>query len=153
MITTPARLDRALSKLYTALYDGSLNPECCVACAVGNICDNNDVWKNFTDSHGSLKLNYIGQVNEAFGKRLYGYLPSELLQIEAVFLKACGYELPIRRGHSKPDNPQSQEVLFNGMRAVVQFLCELDNVADVMELQEQFTIPETRVKEAIATTI
>ena len=110
--TIPSRLEAALSKLYMAFYDGTLHPECCTACAVGNICDNKDIWKHFTELHGSLKLNYVGQVNEAFGKRLYGYLPSELLQIEAVFLRACGYELPIRRGNSKPDNPQSDEVLY-----------------------------------------
>ena len=129
-----ARLERALSKLYTALNNNTLNPACCTACAVGNICDNVDVWKHFTDTHGSLKLNYIGQVNEGFGRRLYGYLPSELLEIEAVFLKGCGYELPFTRKSTKPKNPTSQETLFNGMRSVVAFLCELDGVADVMDV-------------------
>ena len=68
--TIPSILERALSKLNTAFYDNTLHPECCIACAVGNICDNRDAWKHFTDVHGSLKLNYVGQVNEAFGKRL-----------------------------------------------------------------------------------
>lgn len=129
------RLEQALSKLYAAFNEGRLNPECCTACAVGNICNNVDAWKHFTDAHGSLNLNYIGQVNEGFGRRLYGYLPSELLQIEAVFLKACGFELPIKRGSIKPQNPTSNEVLFNGMRAVIGFLCDLDQVKDVMEVE------------------
>jgi len=51
------RLEQALHKLYTSFYDGTLNPECCYACAVGNICDNRDMWKHFTEAHGSLKLN------------------------------------------------------------------------------------------------
>lgn len=134
----PFRLEQALSKLYAAFSDGSLHPGCCTACAVGTICDNKDMWKHMTDAHGSLMLNYVGKVNEAFGKRFYGYLPSELLQIEAVFLRACGYELPISRRSIKPTNPQGDEVMFNGMRAVIHYLCELDEVQDVMDIQEQF---------------
>lgn len=130
------RLETALTKLYTAFYEGTLNPECCTACAVGNICDNVDAWKNFTDRHGSLELNYLGMLNEGFGRRLYGYLPSELLEIEAVFLKGCGFEIPLTRKSSKPQNPTSKEVLFNGMRAVIAFLCELEGIKDVMELPE-----------------
>lgn len=130
------RLEIALTKLYSAFYDGTLNPECCTACAVGNICDNIDAWKNFTDHHGSLKLNYIGRLNEGFGRRLYGYLPSELLEIEAVFLRGCGFEIPLTRKSSKPHKPTSEEVLFNGMRAVISFLCELDGINDIMDLPE-----------------
>ena len=134
----PFRLERALSKLYAAFIDGSLHPGCCTACAVGTICDNKDMWKHMTDAHGSLVLNYVGKVNETFGKRFYGYLPSELLQIEGVFLRACGYELPLNRSSIKPENPQSDAVMFNGMRAVIHYLCDLDGVQDVMDIQEQF---------------
>lgn len=130
------RLEIALTKLYSAFYNGTLNPECCTACAVGNICNNIDAWKNFTDHHGSLQLNYIGRLNEGFGRRLYGYLPSELLEIEAVFLRGCGFEIPLTRKSSKPHKPTSEEVLFNGMRAVISFLCELDGISDIMELPE-----------------
>lgn len=130
------RLEIALKKLYSAFYNGTLNPECCTACAVGNICNNIDAWKNFTDHHGSLQLNYIGRLNEGFGRRLYGYLPSELLEIEAVFLRGCGFEIPLTRKSSKPHKPTSEEVLFNGMRAVISFLCELDGINDIMELPE-----------------
>lgn len=129
-----SRLEQALGKLYTAFYEGKLNPECCIACAVGNICNNIDAWKNFTDSHGSLELNYIGKVNEGFGRRLYGYLPSELLEIEAVFLKGCGFETPLTRRSSRPQDPKSQETLFNGMRAVVSYLCQLDGAQDAMDV-------------------
>jgi len=131
------RLEQALDKLYTALYTGKLNPECCTACAVGTICDTVDAWKHFTDTHGSLQLNYVGKVNEGFGRRLYGYLPSELLEIEAVFLKACGYELALTRKSKRPQHPTSQETLYNGMRAVIAFLCELDGVQDVMEIEQK----------------
>src|SRR5690606_19526586 len=80
MMTTK-RFEKAVTKLYKAFHDDKLNPECCKQCAVGNICDNFDAWRYFTDSHGGTTLNYVGKVNEAFGKRINGYLPSELLKI------------------------------------------------------------------------
>ncbi|TVZ53341.1 Na(+)-translocating NADH-quinone reductase subunit F [Dokdonia sp. Hel_I_53] len=132
------RASNALEKLYTAFYEGRLHPACCTACAVGNICDASDVWKHFTDAHGSQKLTYVGSVNETFKKRINGYLPSELLAIEATFLRGCGYDLPIRRGSFKPTHPQSEEVLFNGLRAVVHHICELDGISDVMAISDSF---------------
>ena len=95
---TPQRLERALTKLYTAFHSGELNPECIGGCAVGNICDNTTTWSYLTEAHGSLKLSYIGNLNEYFGRRVFGYSPSELMQIEVVFLKACGYEVPLKSG-------------------------------------------------------
>ena len=83
----PYRLEIALDKLYTAFYKDQLNPENCCHCAVGNICDNIDAWKHFTDIHGSVKLNYLGRLHETLGKRINGYTPVVLLSIEASFLK------------------------------------------------------------------
>ena len=128
----PHRLDIALSKLYKAFTEERLNPECCTACAVGNICDNRDAWKHFTDAHGSTKLNYVGQVNEVLGKRINGYLPSELLKTEALFLEACSFELPIQKGNFKPKTITNQ-MLFNGLCAVISYLCALDNISDVTD--------------------
>ncbi|WP_318543728.1 hypothetical protein [Marixanthotalea marina] len=91
---TSIRLEHAINKLYKAFYNNELHPECCKQCAVGNILDNTDAWKHFSDHHGSLDLNYIGRLNESFGKKFNGYTPKELLRIEATFLKACGYQLP-----------------------------------------------------------
>ena len=92
---TSARLEQAISKLYTAFHNNTLNPECCKSCAVGNILDNTDTWKHLTEGHGSLNLTYVGKVNEAFGRKLNGYSPLELLKIEAAFLSGCGYKLPL----------------------------------------------------------
>ncbi len=65
-----------------------MNPECCAACAVGNILDNDDSWKEFSIEHGSLKLTYLGSVYEKSGKTFNGYSPLEILRIEKVFLEA-----------------------------------------------------------------
>ncbi len=135
---TTQRLDAALEKLYNAFHSHSLNPECCSHCAVGNICDNVDSWKHLTDNHGSLQLNYVGLVHQRLGRRFYGYSPSELLKIEAEFLKGCGYRLPLNSRNAKPKNPTSQETLFNGLCAAVAYLCSLDGVKNVMDFYPLF---------------
>ena len=129
---TTARFEQAITKLYTAFNNGNLHPECACQCAVGNICDNNDSWKNLSDAHGSLELNYVGRVNEGFGKRFNGYRPSELLQIEMAFLKGCGYKLPLHQKNKKPENPQDENVLFKGLAEAVNQLCELDQIENPM---------------------
>jgi len=135
---TSKRLEQAITKLYIAFHNGTLNPECCKACAVGNICDNTDTWNYLTDEHGSLNLSHIGMLNENFGRKIHGYSPKELLKIEIVFLKGCGFGVPLTFNSKKPDKPISKELLFNGLNATVGFLCKLDNVHNVMDYSKLF---------------
>lgn len=137
-MTAPKRLENAIQKLYVAFHNNELHPECCKSCAVGNILDRTDSWKHLSDEHGSLNLNYVGKVHQSFGRRFNGYTPMELLQIEATFLKACNYELPFRHNHKKPDNPKDKDLLFNGLSEVVRFLCQLDDVPNVMDYTRLF---------------
>ena len=130
---TTLRFENAVQKLYDAFHGGSLNPECCRQCAVGNILDNSESWKHLSDEHGSLRLNYVGKVNEGFGKRFNGYTPQELLQIEAAFLQGCGYSLPLRHNGRKPVNHSDMDVLFNGLSAAISCLCGLDGISDLMD--------------------
>ncbi len=139
---TTDRLEAALEKLYTAFHNNTLNPECCNHCAVGNICNNTDSWKYLSDAHGSLQLNYVGLVHEKLGRKFYGYKPSELLKIEAEFLKGCGYTLPLHYKNAKPKNPTSKENLFNGLCAAVAILCYFDGVKNVMDYAPQFAIDD-----------
>ena len=132
------RMEQAIQKLYSAFHSDHLNPDCCLQCAVGNICDNRDYWKHFTDIHGSVKLNYVGKVNEAFGKKFNGYSPSELLKIEAEFLSGCGYSLPIDRRGKNAEITITKEILFQGLSKVVSFLCILDGISDVMDCSKLF---------------
>ncbi len=134
----PYRLEIALQKLYTAFYNDQLDPENCCHCAVGNICDNVDAWKHFTDIHGSVKLNYLGRLHETLGKRINGYSPLELLSIEAVFLKACGYTLTSINRLLKPAPVIDKEIMFKGLCAGVDYLCRLDGVENVMEQYRKF---------------
>jgi hypothetical protein len=131
MKTSP-RFDHAIKKLYTAFHNNTLNPEDCKQCAVGNILDNKDSWKHLTDMHGSVKLNYVGLIHQNLGRKFNGYSPLELLQIEAAFLKGCGYRLGLNYCH-KPDYFKNKSILFNGLCEVVSQLCILDGIRNMMD--------------------
>lgn len=146
-MNTTVRFDNAIDKLYKAFHNNTLHPEYCHRCAVGNICENNDAWQHLSDQHGSLRLNYVGLVNEKFGKRFAGYTPMELLQIEAVFLKACGYELPFAPNSIRPENPRDKNLLFDGLCAVVEFLGRLDGIRNVMDASMLFAYEKDSLSE------
>lgn len=143
---TTHRLESAIKKLYTAFHNNTLNPECCRQCAVGNILDNRDSWKHLSDSHGSLVLNYVGKVHQTLGRQFNGYSPLELLQIEHTFLKACGFEMPLHYKNSKPKNPTDKDVLFDGLAAVIDFLCNLDGFDNVMDYTKLFEVENDKPK-------
>lgn len=146
----PYRLEMALDKLYTAFYKEELNPENCCHCAVGNICDNIDAWKHFTDIHGSVKLNYLGRLHQTLGKRINGYSPLELLSIEASFLKGCGYSINSRNRLLKPAPVIDEEMMFKGLCATIDYLCKLDGVDNVMELYKRFDLRVEKKGTAVA---
>lgn len=133
IMNTTKRLDAALEKLYAAFHNNTLNPECCNNCAVGNICNHTDSWKHLSDRHGSLQLNYVGLVHQNFGRKFHGYTPMELLRIEFEFLKGCGYSLPLTPKSHRPKDPTSKDTLFKGLAATIAYLCDLDNVKNVMD--------------------
>lgn len=132
------RLEQALVKLYTAYHANTLYPECCKQCPVGNIADHKDAWKNFSDARGSDSLNYVGIVHERIGRRINGYLPSELLQIEKTFLKACGFETPLTKNSKRPTNSTDRDVLFQGLSKTIAYLCQLEGNKNVMEYTSIF---------------
>lgn len=132
------RLESAIHKLYTAFHNNTINPECCTHCAVGNILDNTESWKYLSDAHGGTTLNYIGKVHQSFGRKFGGYTPLEVLTIEAVFLKACGYTIPLHHKNEKPENPRAKEVVFKGLSAVIAYLCKLDGISNIMDYSYLF---------------
>jgi len=132
------RLEEAIKKLYLAYTNNTLDPECACHCAAGNICNNNENWKYFTDFHGSAQLNYIGRIHQSFGRNFNGYLPLELLRVEAAFLKGCGYELPYHYKNRKPKNSKDRDIQFNGLYAAISYLCDLDGIENVMDIMKYF---------------
>lgn len=137
-----SRFDRALSALYQGFYTGNLYPEDACRCAVGTLCDGWSAWKHFSDDHGSLRLNYVGRVHELLGRRYFGYLPSELLKIEAAFLKGCGYQLPLHHRSYRPDVQNTPDSLFNGLLMALRLLADLEGINDI--------IPHTKRLEELA---
>jgi len=107
---TSQRLESALKKLYTAFHNNQLNPECCKQCAVGNIMDNTDSWKHFSDNHGAVYKN------------------------------------------NKP-NPKDKAILFEGLCAVITYLCELDGVSNVMDYTKMFEFTNDKPKHQIELSI
>lgn len=146
---TSRRLEAAIQKLYTAYHNDTLNPECCKQCAVGNILDNTDNWKHLSDTHGGLELNYLGKVHQRLGRKFNEYTPLELLKIEAIFLKSCGFETPLHHKNKKPHNPKDKDLLFNGLCAVIAFLCRLDGVNNVMDYTKLFEVENKKPKYAL----
>lgn len=138
-MNTTLRFENAIKKLYTAFHNGTLHPECCKQCAVGNILDGTDSWKHLSDYHGSLQLNYVGKVHQNLGRKFNGYSPQELLHIEALFLEGCGYSLPLNRFKGKkPKNSFDKNSQFNGLQKVITYLCELDNIPNIMDYSALF---------------
>ncbi|WP_299106560.1 Na(+)-translocating NADH-quinone reductase subunit F [uncultured Winogradskyella sp.] len=131
-MTTSTRFERAITKLYSAFHNKTLNPDDCKECAVGNILDNKDHWQHLTDKHGSITLNYVGKVHQNLGRKLNGYTPIELLQIESAFLKGCGYHMTTDNRLHKPKTINNS-VLFDGLCKVVETLCILDNINNIMD--------------------
>jgi len=138
-MTTSKRFDAAIQKLYLAFHNNTLNPECCKQCAVGNILDGTESWKHLSDDHGGTQLNYLGKVHQHLGRRFNGYTPQELLTIESLFLKACGYTIPLHYKNQKPDNVTDKAILFKGLSAVITYLCQLDGITNVMNYSQLFT--------------
>lgn len=138
MKNTSIRFDNAVKKLYSAFHNTNLHPECCKQCAVGNILDNQDFWKHLSDDHGSLKLNYVGQIHQNLGRRFNGYSPLELMAIERAFLTGCGYKLPLNYNNKRLEDITQKSVLFNGLCAVVKLLCHLDNIDNIMDYSKLF---------------
>ncbi|MGC1204833.1 MAG: Na(+)-translocating NADH-quinone reductase subunit F [Flavobacteriaceae bacterium] len=143
---TSRRLDSAIKKLYNAFHNNELQPECCKQCAVGNILDKTDSWKHLSDSHGAIELNYIGKVHQTLGRKFNGYSPLELLKIEATFLEACGYKLPLYYKNEKPQNTTNKDLLFNGLSEVIKLLCEFDNVSNIMDYTKLFEFDDNTPK-------
>lgn len=144
---TSQRFNEAVSKLYKAFHENNLKPMSFQHCAVGTILDNNHYWKEFSDTNGSLNLNYVGLVHQRLNRKFNGYSPLELLEIEKSFLQASGYQLPIHY-HSFTNKKKSKKKLFKGLEAVIAQLCIFDNIPNVMDCSVLFDydVKETNFK-------
>lgn len=122
----PIRLENAITKLYTAFHSGQLKASDCKTCAVGNICNNNYDWNNavrtMVSKYGVASRHIdINFINETIIKS--GYSVKELAEIELRFITEALFKT----------GTETKETQFKGLCAVVEYLCELDNIPNVMD--------------------
>lgn len=124
----PKRFTDAVSKLYNAFHENKLDQYYCTACAVGNICDGNDSWAHLIGvgavfTHGKKSSFFENLVHNEHTLKT-GYSLFELSTIESVFMTAA---FTNRKEHQ-----------FKGLCAVIEYLCELDNIQNIMDFTSLF---------------
>jgi len=139
----PIRLENAITKLYNAFHNNELQASCCMSCAVGNICDGDYRWADFfgyltEDDNEEEIITGIRQRYELTSTENYsknGYSGQELSEVEFIFLKQfIGF---------KESDKNAQ---FKGLCAVVEYLCELDNIPNVMDYTKLFETENDKPK-------
>lgn len=121
----PIRLENAITKLYTAFHEGTLDFGSCAKCAVGNIVGH-ERWMFSTPNriwNGDLNFSFL----EIEDNRS-GYSENELTIVEQKFILAF-------KENEDPENKADQ---FKGLCAVVEYLCKLDNIPNVMDYTKLF---------------
>lgn len=143
----PERFTRAIEKLYTAFHKGELKATDSCACAVGNICNNKRGWN---DTNNFVEENYVKGSNyydaEVFLKEEnVGYNFIEIATIEKIFLTSMGYCIPFNIFVWRSIN-ETKETQFKGLCAVVEYLCELDGIPNVMDFSKLFETEDNVAK-------
>ena len=130
---TTKRFDSAVVKLYNAFHNGELNAMDCKMCAVGNMCDNNGDWDYlgvfFSNDKRPSKFNDAKLLISSTG-----YSVEEVMNIEDIFIRDCNYTEGTIEQHLK------------GLCSVVEYLCELDNIPNVMEFTKLFETENNKPK-------
>ena len=132
---TTERFDNAVSKLYTAYHENKLNAFDSCGCAVGNLMNNKGTWIQ-TRKAGCLGVvapdieiykNFVKEI-----ETVSGYSHQEILNVEKLFMiNAVG-------NYGVAFHKQTKETQFKGLCAVVEYLCELDNIPNVMDYTKLF---------------
>jgi len=126
---TTERFDNAVSKLYTAFHNNELNAFSCTACAVGNLLNKDGSWEN-------------GFIGERFFSdsqlKISGYSSDELNRIEIAFMWGTRNKKDLIKHSHGIGTGVNKETQFKGLCAVVEYLCELDNIPNVMDYTKLF---------------
>lgn len=130
---TTIRFENAVTKLYKAFHEGRLKYGSCTKCAVGSIVGN-DLWSNVFCAI-NLGLNpeikdqikyqkYIGETKNSIDRT--GYSVEELAMVEYQFLLGLG------------NGEETKETQFEGLCAVIEYLCGLDGIPNIMDYTALF---------------
>lgn len=142
----PIRLENAITKLYTAFHEGTLDAMDSCGCAVGNMCDNTDDWTysyNSNTGYSSTELRNIEKLfmhglkpnTDQFDPESFVHCPKEYLEIDIL-----GWDpFKVRTG-------LNNDLVFLALCAVVEYLCELDNIPNVMDYTKLFETDNDKPK-------
>lgn len=142
------RFKQAVTKLYNAFHSGELNAFDCEKCAVGNICNGRKEWAQ-SSSVFFIKSEYKGECKTVIDRT--GYSAIELFKIERLFMhgKLVGDNLKQKRSkysdlissHSayfECNYEKLKEQQFYGLLAVIEYLCELECIPNIMDYSKLF---------------
>lgn len=148
---TTERFTKAVTKLYNAFHKGELDAMDCKHCAVGNMCDNSKGWV------GSHFIGSKTRINMFFENKT-GYSPEELRNVELYFIYGgLNKRLPpfindisneeVMNGDFSKE--KQKEIQFKGLCAVIEYLCELDGIPNVMDYTSLFEFDENGAKKEL----
>ena len=131
---TTKRFDEAVKKLYISFHNGTLNAMDCSACAVGNICNGDSNWKNNMDDYRILEeLTDFDKLNDIKNYFDSGYSAKELANIESIFM--FGFDVKQESFYFIERYPHDN---YTAMISVIEYLCELDNIPNIMDYTKLF---------------
>jgi hypothetical protein len=133
---TTERFDKAVTKLYNAFHENRLNGMDCKACAVGNMCDNVDYWTNWSSYKKRKEISIK-----------IGYSFVEIDNIESLFMFGVKInEIEESKWDVGNKEHKGKETQFKGLCAVVEYLCELDNIPNIMDYTKLFETENDKPK-------
>jgi len=138
-MTHPKRFTDAVTKLYNAFHDGTLEYGDCQKCAVGNIVGHGEWYFNCPSD--LFKGKEIKEDQFEISLNESGYSVKELATVEKKFIMAF----------SENNDSENRLTQFNGLCAVVEYLCELDNIPNIMDYTSLFETENDKPKVQLET--
>ncbi len=136
----PKRFTDAVGKLYDAYHNNLLEELDCSKCAVGNICNGSDLW------YDAVRWNYtlVGKTKKVIEKT--GYTVMELRNIESLFMHGIMFTTDHNKKAAEWSCDEDSKYRdFKGLCAVIEYLCELDNIPNITSYQSLFNPKKVEV--------
>lgn len=142
---TTVRFENAVRRLYDAFHSGNLEAMDCKKCAVGNIVGS-DEWIYNSTLINEMRRELYSPEPMSIDIPNYcnsGYSGIELVNIERIFMHGRSRTKIYFKNDFRYNSPESQ---FKGLCAVVEYLCELDNIPNPMDYSALFETENNRPK-------
>jgi len=133
------RFNQAVMVLYNAFHENRLDAFSCKACVVGNMIKGSKIWRMNNVIGIEKGLSPVKAEGRYYSPPFHkDYSEQELLNIEAVFLTEWSKE--------KSYDGTNKEIQFKGLCAVVEYLCELDGIKNVLDYTKIFETENDKPK-------